>query len=113
MNFPEELRAGDLRSRGVLRRSKGIRGAHGGVDPYDDEVATVSIAVEDLQGRELFDAQRRFAEVTTRIRMRYPRKFTVTPEMRLQVGETVYDIRAAVDINNRHRVLHLMCRALS
>ena len=112
MVYAEEIRAGDLRNRGVIQQSPGTRDAHGGLDVTvaDNVVATVWCAVEPLQGRELYDAQRRFAETTTRIRIRY--RPGVTPEMRMVVNSVTYDIRGVIDVTNRHRQLHLMCREL-
>ena len=112
-NFPEEIRAGELRSRGMIRRPMGNRDVHGGSNKTFEDVATVSCGVETLQGRELFDAQRRFSEVTARVTMRYPRSFTVAANMQIVVGSSTYDIRAVDDVNKRHKKLWLWCRELT
>lgn len=65
------------------------------------------MSIEPLRGRELFAAQEHFAEVTTRIRIRY--RDDVTAEMRVVHGGVDYAIGAVIDPELRHRELELMC----
>lgn len=73
-----------------------------------ETVATVWARIEDLRGREFFEAERVASEVTTRIRIRYRGDIDTT--MRCLWEDKVYDIQAVLDGDGRQRISELMCR---
>ncbi|KKM50094.1 hypothetical protein LCGC14_1556330 [marine sediment metagenome] len=81
------------------------------------DVATVRAAIEPLRGDERFTAQQEVAQVTTRIRMRFL-KDSVVAKMRVQFIDLaqdpdltrLYDILAVINVGQRDREMHLMCK---
>jgi SPP1 family predicted phage head-tail adaptor len=71
------------------------------------DFATVWAAVEPLRGREYLLAQNTNTELSVRVRIRYLRG--VTPGMRVKYGERFFDIQSVIDVDERHREMHLMC----
>lgn len=71
------------------------------------DYATVWAAVEPLRGREFLLAQNINTELTIRVRIRYLRG--VTPGMRVKYGDRIFDIQSVIDLEERHREMHLMC----
>ena len=69
--------------------------------------ATRSASVSPLKGRELFDAQQRYSEVTHKIVMRY--LAGVLPKMRVSFDSRFFDINAVLNIDERGIELHLLC----
>ncbi|MBM3114554.1 phage head closure protein [Jeongeupia naejangsanensis] len=66
--------------------------------------------IRPLRGREFLATQQVQAEVTTEISLRYPRQLpTITAAMRVRCGSTLYNIKAAIDIDGRQIDLQLMC----
>jgi len=102
------MRAGELRHRVTIQEAVTAQNSFGEETPSWQDVATVWAAVEPLQGREYFDAQKQVAEVDTRVRVRY--RAGIGPTMRVVWGVHTYDIGAVLDVGGRHRELHLMCR---
>lgn len=102
------MRAGQLRQRVTIQEKSVTRNSYGEEVITWSDVATVWASVEPLSGREFLDAQRAGAEVTTRIRIRY--RSGIAPEMRVTYGDHVYDIKAVIDVEERHREIQLMCR---
>jgi len=102
------MKAGDLRHRVTLQQL--VTGSPqnttaGEPDQAWGDVATVWAAVEPLQGRALEAAQMIQSEVTGRIRIRY--RAGVTAAMRVSFDGRLYDIKAVVDPDERHRELVL------
>lgn len=67
-------------------------------------------AILPIKGREFFNAQQVNATVTTRIKIRY--SSGITPGMRVVFGTKLYDIKAVLDIEERHKEIHLMCEEI-
>lgn len=110
------MRAGRLRHRGVIQyQALGSPQTTGSGAPnkvwtnLDDGDGETWMSIEPLRGRELFAAQEHFAEVTTRIRIRY--RSDVSAEMRVVHDAVNYAIGAVIDPELRHRELELMCTA--
>jgi len=103
------IRAGELRHRVTIQQNNNpTRGSSGEEIPNWQDVATVWAAVEPLRGREFFESQQVNAEVTTRIRIRY--RSGIAPTMRAVYGNRIFDIQAVINVDERNRELHLMCR---
>ena len=102
------MRAGELRHRVTIQQKSVTRNTFGEEVVTWQDVATVWAAIEPLRGREFFESQQVNAEVTTRIRIRY--RPGITPTMRVVFGNRVFDIQAVINVDERNRELHLMCR---
>ena len=100
------MRAGDLRRRVTIQQKSVTRDTYGAEVVSWTDVATVWASVEDLSGRELYDAERITTEVTTRIRMRY--RAGITTDMRAVYGARTFNIRAVLDPEGRKRELQLL-----
>lgn len=101
------MKAGDLRRRVTIQQpvesEDQFRTPAVSWEPY----ATVWAAVEPLSGREFIEAQNTKSELSVRIRMRY--LAGVTPGMRVLYGARIFDIKVVIDLEERHREMHLMC----
>lgn len=73
-----------------------------------DLLPAVSASIEPLRGRELFAAQEHQADVDVRVRVRY--REGIEPTMRVVHEGRVYDIRAVLDAELRHRELELLTK---
>lgn len=107
------MRAGRLRHRVELQVRAGTVNALN--EPLDEwtTVATFSAAIEPLSGREFIAAQQVQADMSHRVTVRY---FAgITPKHRLRWADPatdlarVFDIRAVIDRDERHREMQLMC----
>lgn len=74
------------------------------------DLATAWASIEPLSGRELYAAQELNSEINVRIKMRY--RPGVLSSMRILYGTRIFDILAVVDIEERHRVLELLCKEM-
>lgn len=105
------MRAGRLRHRITIQQlvagSPDQRGT-GEPDEAWTDVTTVWGAVEPLQGRALWAAQERHAEVSVSVRIRY--LAGVTAKMRVVFENRYYEIEAVIDNRERHVEMELLCR---
>lgn len=67
-------------------------------------------SVEPLRGDEFLQADRQGASVTTTIVIRY--QSGIEPQMRAVWGSHTYDIQSVINIDERQRETHLMCREI-
>lgn len=105
------MRAGELKDRIIIQQKTVTRNGEGMVIEKWAGVATVWAAVNDLRGRELFEAQAVNAEVTVLIKMRY--RTGITSAMRVVFGQRIFDIKALpLNPDGRRIEIHLMCREL-
>ncbi len=102
------MRAGRLNQKITIEQVTESRTGSGAVQETWNAFATVWASVEPLNGREYFQAQQETATVTTRIRIRY--LAGVTPKMRVNYDNRIFDIESVIDVNERHRELVLMCK---
>ncbi|MBN2909153.1 phage head closure protein [Polycladomyces sp. WAk] len=105
------MRINDLRHRVTLQKKNVIKDSEGLVTETWIDVATVWAAVEPLRGREYFEAAVVNAENIVRIRMRY--RDGVKPDMRVIYSGRIFNITSVIDIDERHREMHLMCREVT
>lgn len=102
------MQAAKLRHRIELTRNVPTRNGQGEQVDEWAKYATLWGSVEPLNGKELLNAQQISAEVTHRIKIRfYP---DIKPEHRaIHKGRTL-DIVSVLDIAERRRSLHLLCK---
>lgn len=102
------MRAGDLRNRIKIQQKSVTRDTFGGETVTWTDVVTVWAAIEPISGREYYAAQQVQAEASTRIRIRY--YAGITTSMRVLWGTRYFDILSVIDIQERGREIHLMCK---
>ncbi len=101
------MNAGKLRHRVTVEQPTASSDGYGGSTVSWTTFATAWAAVEPLSGREYFQAQQAQAAVTHKVTMRY--LSGVTPRMRVKHGSRLLTIVSAIDTDERHRELVLMC----
>lgn len=102
------MRAGRLRHRVTIQSKTVTQNSYGEEVITWTDVDTVWASIEPLRGREFEELRRAGADLTTRIVMRY--QAGIVPEMRATEGGHTYDILSVVNVEERDRELHLMCR---
>lgn len=102
-----EVRIGDLRQRVGIERAARVADGGGGADETWEMLAEVWAAVLPVTGGERFEADAIEARVTHEVWMRY--RADVTPDMRLRLGSRLFDVRAVIDFEERHRFLKCLC----
>jgi SPP1 family predicted phage head-tail adaptor len=105
------MNPGDLRHRVIIQRPTETKDQYKRPATGWSDFATVWAAVEPLRGREFLLAQNTNTELTVRVRIRYFRG--VTPGMRVVYGSRIFDIQSAIDVDERHQEMHLMCAEVS
>lgn len=102
------MRAGQLRHKVTIQQaSQSLDSSRQPVNAWV-KVAEVWCAVEPLSGRELMNAQQQQPDVTHRVRLRH--RDDVTPKMRVLHGSRELYIESILNIDERDREQHLMCR---
>lgn len=105
------MQSGTLRHRVTLQSFTTSPDVYGEPIKTWADLATVWAAVEPLRGREYFQAQQTHAEVSYRVRIRH--RADILPTMRvLHAGKTL-EILSVINIDERNRELHLMCKELT
>lgn len=102
------MKSGDLRRRITIQKPIPSVDREGLPTIAWQDVATVHAAVEPINGREFFQAGAEISQISTRIRIRY--LSGILPTMRVLYGMRVFNIRTSIDIDDRHREIHLMCQ---
>ncbi|MGB9780623.1 phage head closure protein [Caldanaerobacter sp.] len=102
------MNIGELRHRITIQQPVESSNTFGEVEKTWQDVATVWASIEPLRGREYFNSQQINAEVTTQIRIRY--RPGIKPKMRVVYGERIFDIQSVIDVEERHKEIHLMCK---
>ena len=107
------MNSGELRNKIIIKVQPTNEDSYGGkiedTALWNDFINCFA-AILPISGREFFIAKQVNAIVTTRIKIRYIS--AITPGMRVVFGGKVYDIKAVLDIEERHKEIHLMCEEL-
>ena len=77
-----------------------------------NEVLSALAGILTVSSREVFQAQQFTAQVTHRVTLRWPGEIGIAPGMRVIYSTHVYIIQAMENVQQRNRVLHLMCLEL-
>ena len=98
---------GALRHRLILEAPERTDDNGGGVTQTWSEIATLWASIKPLGGLELFEKDRLTGRLTHEIRIRY--RTGVRPEMRFRQTGRVFQILAAIDLDERRRWLRCLC----
>lgn len=101
------MRAGKLRHLVTIQRATETQDSAGEPVVVWTEFAKAWAAVEPLKGREFFEAQQHYGQVTHRVAIRY--LAGIVPKMRVVHGERSFDIQAVLHLEERGREIHLIC----
>ena len=85
--------------------------AHGIPTERWETVISCWCAVQPLSGREFWEAAAINRENEVRFTIRFRRD--VSPEMRIRLDGTVYDITSILDKSNRHEALEILARTVT
>jgi SPP1 family predicted phage head-tail adaptor len=105
------MKAGRLREQVTLQQ-EGTRtddGFGGGGISHPD-VATLHAAIVPLSGTELFEARQFTPSVSHRVEIRY--YAGIKASWQVVYGARKFNIKSIIDIEERHREMHLMCEEL-
>jgi len=103
--------AGELRYRITLQKKIDITDNEGFTKPDWDDVATVWAAVENLHGREYWEAAAIQAENTVKFTIRY--RPDVDQTMRIIFRGKVYNILSVDNIKYRNEFIEIKARELT
>lgn len=101
------MRLGEMRHR-ISLQSKTISKAEGIPQESWATVATVWAAINNISGKEYFKAASIQSEMTTLIIIRY--RPGITSAMRVLYNSRVFIILSAIDKDERHREIELLCK---
>lgn len=101
------IRSGDLRTQATLQRWTQVPNDSGGTDNAWVTVGTPWCQNVSATSRELREAQKLQTTVTHAIKLRYNE--TITPQMRLVIGDLRLHIESVVDPDWRRREMIAMC----
>jgi SPP1 family predicted phage head-tail adaptor len=104
------MRAGRLNQRITFQRRTETLDAYREDTGTWANIATVSAAVEPVNGREFFSALQVQSSITTRVVCRYSSEVSgVTTKDRILHGSDYYDIESILNVGSRNKELHFMC----
>lgn len=107
------MRIGILRNKVIFLSHGGAADGQGG---YNDDATSLDEWTKvcevwgecvPLSGRELYYAQQMVPTVSHRLTIRYRGDIKTT--MRAQIGDMLLDIQVVLDVEMRHKVLHVFC----
>lgn len=103
------MKFGRLRHRVRIDEKMATRNGFGEEVITWSQVGVFWASVEPLRGREFVEMRQAHADVTTRIRLRV-QDMTITPAMLATYDGREFEIESVIEVNERGRELHLMCR---
>ena len=102
------MRMGHFRHRVTIQQQGAGQDAWGAPSAGWSEVVTTWAAIEDQSGADQFSAEHYRADVTHRVRIRY--RSGLSPDMRILYDGREFDILHIVNVYERDRQLHLLCK---
>ena len=105
------MRSGELRKRVEIQETVETRDEYGGITPGWITVYRAWALVEDLTGRELYQAQQTSEQATARFTIRYRKEFKndgLTSKMTILYQGKTYNIKSISDIEQAHREIEIM-----
>lgn len=98
-----DVRIGDLRQRLALEQSARVADGGGGAVESWVELAQVWALLRPLSGQERLESDAVTGRVSHEVWLRH--RDGVEPEMRFRLASRLFDIRAVLDVDERHRFL--------
>jgi len=103
----EKFLIGRMRRRVTIQSPQKTEDGMGGHTISWSDVAEVWAEIEPLRGTEYFYAHQIKNEVSHRVRIRF--RSDITEEMRIKLGDRVFNIESILDIEEAHRFLEILC----
>ena len=103
------MKVGRLRQRASFERLAQHQDDFHHGDPVWEPILDAPADIEPLQGEEAINAQQLDATVTHRVKIKYPRGVTITPADRFRYHGRVFEIRSAINVDERNMWLELLC----
>lgn len=104
------IKAGDLRQAITLLKPVSVIGAHNRRTVQWIEAATVMAQMNEVSGREFFEAQAFHAEDVVTFTIRWRAEIAAT--WRIRRGETEYNILEINHLGNMRDYMRIKCRAV-
>lgn len=101
------LRAGTLNKRVILQTVSRTSNGGGGFTATWADTTTLWARIEELAGREGFEAQQIASHLTHKVTIRY--RTSVIPQQRLKYGTRILKIESVINPDQRNEMLELMC----
>lgn len=101
-----EIRIGELRQRVTIERPERASDGGGGATESWLAVAVVWARLRPMTGEEAAEADALVGRVSHEVVIRY--RTDLVPEMRFRRGSRLFDIRAALDLDERKRFLRCL-----
>ncbi|MCH9806764.1 MAG: phage head closure protein [Alphaproteobacteria bacterium] len=101
-----KFRIGDLRQRIAIETPQRVSDGGGGADETWVLVANVWASLRPLSGNERLEADAVAGTVSHEVVMRY--RDGLGGEQRLRLGDRLFDLRAVMDVDERHRYLRCL-----
>lgn len=109
VNRKAEIRAGELNTWATFRRSTKLKSTSGQVVETWADACTVPAKKETTGGGEFYAAQKKNAETTALVTVRYTQK--IDDRMRLKHGNREYEILPPInDVDNAHIKMLVSCK---
>lgn len=104
------LNASDLNKRITLQQKSNNYQTDEEGNPIEvwNDIAIIWAAVKPLRGREFWQAASTNAENTIKVIIRY--RSGITNDMRIAYGNRLLEITNIIDVDEKHREIHLMCK---
>lgn len=110
MSSAVSIHAGSLRHRITFQQRSTVIDAYGGQSETWTDVATVWGAIEPASGAEKVAAQALQVEISHTVMVRHQPWMTGPKQLaayRVVWGSRVFDLHAAIDIDERHRLVNI------
>jgi SPP1 family predicted phage head-tail adaptor len=102
------MKIGQLRHRLEIQEQRSVRDEWGNQVSEWFTVATAWAAIEPIRGEEYWAAGAQQGETIHRVTMRYVPG--VTPKHRLLFGDRILEIESTLNLEERSRLLELLCK---
>ena len=107
------IRSGDLRRRVTIQQRSTTQDGFGQQAVTWADLLTVSAHIESLSGNQLNKAQSIYSEVTHKVTVRWQTVLSdikVVGSYRILYGTRIFDIGADLNVDERNRVIELLCK---
>jgi SPP1 family predicted phage head-tail adaptor len=110
---PLALPAGMLRHEISIQQQSSTQDAFGQPLVSWSSIYTCLAAILTMSAKEVFQVSQFVSQITHRITLRWPGELGIEAGQRVVFGKRVFLIQALDNVQERNRVLHLMCLELN